>query len=319
MNDKILTSLKNTIQTEIKELQLLADRIDLNFVDAVQFIYHCTGKVVVTGIGKSANIANKFVATLNSTGTRAQFLHAAEAIHGDLGMLHPEDVVICISNSGNSPEIKSLAPLLKQNAKGFIAITGNKDSTLAQYADCILDSSVGIEADPNNLAPTASTTVQIAICDALAIAVMELKNFTPNDFANNHPGGTLGKRLTTYVKDLVDTKYKPQVRVNDPIKEVVVSLSSSPYGITAVMDQEQIVGVITDGDLRRGLLYDATYLQAKASDLMSKNPKNIQKEELAIMAYEILQQYDIGQLLVLEGDKYYGIIELHRILDLGIV
>ncbi len=319
MNDKILQSIYKTIDTEIDELQKLRERIHIDFVNAVQFILNCKGKIVVTGIGKSANIANKFVATLNSTGTRAQFLHAAEAIHGDLGLLQAEDVVICISNSGNSPEIKSLVPLLKQNAEALIAITGNSDSALAQYADCVLDSSVGIEADPNNLAPTASTTVQIAICDALAIAVMEMKNFSPDDFAVNHPGGALGKRLTTYVKDLVDTKYHPMVQATDPIKEVVVSLSSSPYGITTVFEGEKIVGVITDGDLRRGLLDDQNYLNAKALDLMTQNPKSIQKEELAIVAYEILQQYDIGQLLVLEGEEYYGIIELHRILDLGIV
>ncbi len=319
MKDKILASIQKTIQTEIEELQALYNRIDEQFVQAVLLLYECKGKVIVTGIGKSANIANKFVATLNSTGTNAQFLHASEAIHGDLGMVNDQDVVICISNSGNSPEIKSLAPLLKQYAHALIAITGNTESSLANYADCILNSMVDAEADPNNLAPTASTTVQIAICDGLAIALMELKEFSPKDFAMRHPGGTLGKRLTTYVEDLVDTKYRPSVDIEDPLKEVIVSLSSSPYGITVVMNQGEIAGVITDGDLRRSLLNDDASMDIKAKAVMTANPKNIQKGELAIMALEILQQYDIGQLLVLDGDHYYGIIEIHRILDLGIV
>ena len=274
--------------------------------------------MVVVGIGKSAHIGNKIVATLNSTGTPSQFLHAAEAIHGDLGILQKNDIVLCISNSGNSPEIVNLLPFLKSYSSALIGMTGNLNSKLAELSDIVLDSSVSREACPNQLAPTSSTTNQIALGDALAICLMELNNFKGEDFARFHPGGALGKNLTAKVEQFL-SKNKPEVSENSPIKEVIISISSSKHGITAVTENEKIIGVITDGDLRRMLSEKDNISNIFAKDIMSKNPKTIEKEALAKEALVLLKENNIGQLIVTNQGKYFGIIDLHKLLDEGIV
>ena len=317
--NSILTSLKDTIQLEIIELQQLENRINEDFISCVEKIFYCKGKIVVVGIGKSAHIAGKIVATFNSTGTISQFLHAAEAIHGDLGIVQKEDIVICISNSGNSPEIKSVIPFLKNNASCLIALTGNLTSFLAQQSNIVLDASVTKEACPNNLAPTTSTTVQIAIGDALAVALMNLRDFKELDFAQFHPGGSLGKNLLWSVEQILTNKDKPFVQINSSIKEVISSLASAKSGITVVLDEKNsIQGVITDGDLKRMLVKYENFQHLEAQDIMSINPKTIDKNELAKTAYDLLNTYDIGQLIVLDNKQYYGILDIHQLLVEGI-
>ncbi len=313
-----LPYIKEVISLEYNELQNLFDRIDDSYQKVIEILLHCKGKIVVVGIGKSAHIGRKMVATFNSTGTISQFLHAAEAIHGDLGILQQNDVVICISNSGNSPEIKAIIPFLKKNAKNLIAITGNLQSNLAQNADFVLDASVQKEACPNNLAPTSSTTVQIVIGDALAVTLMKLKGFTENDFASYHPGGNLGKNLLWTLEQFNVEKHKPFVNAEAPIKEVIISISKSKNGITVVLENDAIIGVITDGDLRRMLTEYDDFGSLVAKDIMSKNPKTIAITEKASKALEILKTHNIGQLVVLENNVYKGIIDLHQLLDEGI-
>ena len=310
----LLEIAKNAISTEIAELQYLKNRLNENFEKAVNIIHKSQGKLVVVGIGKSAHIGNKIVATLNSTGTPSQFLHAAEAIHGDLGILQKNDIVLCISNSGNSPEIVNLLPFLKSYSSALIGMTGNLNSKLAELSDIVLDSSVSREACPNQLAPTSSTTNQIALGDALAICLMELNNFKGEDFARFHPGGALGKNLTAKVEQFL-SKNKPEVSENSPIKEVIISISSSKHGITAVTENE----IITDGDLRRMLSEKDNISNIFAKDIMSKNPKTIEKEALAKEALVLLKENNIGQLIVTHQGKYFGIIDLHKLLDEGIV
>ena len=314
---EIISLAKNAISVEVSELEALKDRIDERFERAVQIIHQSTGKLIVVGIGKSAHVGNKIVATLNSTGTPSQFLHAAEAIHGDLGVIQKNDVVLCISNSGNSPEIAYLVPFLKDYSSALIGMTGNLKSKLAEASDVILDSSVKVEACPNKLAPTSSTTVQMAIGDALAVCLMELMNFKEQDFAKFHPGGSLGKNLTARVEQFVSEK-RPLVEVNSSIKDVIFSISSSKHGITVVTDQDKIVGVITDGDLRRMLLKTENLTGILAKDLMSANPKTVDKNALAKEAMTVLKQNNIGQLIVTDNGNYFGIIDLHRLLDEGI-
>ena len=314
---EIISLAKNAISVEVSELEALKDRIDERFERAVQIIHQSTGKLIVVGIGKSAHVGNKIVATLNSTGTPSQFLHAAEAIHGDLGVIQKNDVVLCISNSGNSPEIAYLVPFLKDYSSALIGMTGNLKSKLAEASDVILDSSVKVEACPNKLAPTSSTTVQMAIGDALAVCLMELMNFKEQDFAKFHPGGSLGKNLTARVEQFV-SEQRPLVEVNSSIKDVIFSISSSKHGITVVTDQEKIVGVITDGDLRRMLLKTENLTGILAKDLMSANPKTVDKNALAKEAMTVLKQNNIGQLIVTDNGNYFGIIDLHRLLDEGI-
>ena len=314
----LLEIAKNAISTEIAELQYLKNRLNEDFEKAVNIIHKSQGKLVVVGIGKSAHIGNKIVATLNSTGTPSQFLHAAEAIHGDLGILQKNDIVLCISNSGNSPEIVNLLPFLKSYSSALIGMTGNLNSKLAEFSDIILDSSVSKEACPNQLAPTSSTTNQIALGDALAICLMELNNFKGENFARFHPGGVLGKNLTAKVEQFL-SKNKPEVSENSPIKEVIISISSSKHGITAVTKNEKIIGVITDGDLRRMLSEKDNISNIFAKDIMSKNPKTIEKEALAKEALVLLKKNNIGQLIVTHQGKYFGIIDLHKLLDEGIV
>ena len=308
---------KNAISVEISELISLKERIDERFEKAVDTIYQSTGKLIIVGVGKSAHVANKIVATLNSTGTPSQFLHAAEAIHGDLGVIQKNDVVLCISNSGNSPEIVYLLPFLKDYSSALIGMTGNLKSKLAEASDIVLDSSVKVEACPNKLAPTSSTTVQIAIGDALAICLMELRNFKEQDFAKFHPGGSIGKNLTAKVEQFISSQ-KPLVEENSTIKDVIFSISSSKHGITVVMDDHKISGVITDGDLRRMLLKTDNIGGILAKDIMSKNPKTVEKDALAKEALTVLKQNNIGQLIVTENGNYFGIIDLHKLLDEGI-
>jgi len=307
---------KNTISAETEELEALKNRIDDNFNKAVNTIHKAKGKLIVVGIGKSAHIGNKIVATLNSTGTPSQFLHAAEAIHGDLGVIQKDDVVLCISNSGNSPEIVNLLPFLKKYSSALIGMTGNMKSKLAEFSEITLNTHVSKEACPNQLAPTTSTTVQLALGDALAVCLMELNQFKKEDFAKFHPGGTLGKQ-TAKVEQFL-SQNKPKVDINATIKEVIISISSSKHGITVITENEEIKGVITDGDLRRMLSERDSISGIFARDIMSKNPKTIEKSALAKEAMQILKQNNIGQLVVTDHGKYFGIIDLHRLLDEGI-
>ena len=313
----IISIAKSTLAIEIAELEKLKNRIDEEFVKAVEIIHSAQGKLIVVGIGKSAHVGNKIVATLNSTGTPSQFLHASEAIHGDLGVIQKQDVVLCISNSGNSPEIINLVAYLKDYSSALIGMTGNKKSKLAEYSDVILDTHVDLEACPNKLAPTSSTTLQMALGDALAISLMELNDFRENDFAKFHPGGSLGKNLTARVEQFVSSQ-KPQVTEESSIRDVIISISASSHGITVVTSEEQILGVITDGDLRRMLLNGDDISKVLAKDIMSGNPKSIEKDALAKEAMAVLKEKNIGQLIVTENGKYFGIIDIHRLLDEGI-
>ena len=307
---------KNTISAEMEELEALKNRLDENFNKAVNTIHKAKGKLIIVGIGKSAHIGNKIVATLNSTRTPSQFLHAAEAIHGDLGVIQKDDVVLCISNSGNSPEIVNLLPFLKKYSSALIGMTGNMKSKLAEFSEITLNTHVSKEACPNQLAPTTSTTVQLALGDALAVCLMELNQFKKEDFAKFHPGGALGKQTAKVVQFL--SQNKPKVDINATIKEVIISISSSKHGITVITENEEIKGVITDGDLRRMLSERDSISGIFARDIMSKNPKTIEKSALAKEAMQILKQNNIGQLVVTDHGQYFGIIDLHRLLDEGI-
>lgn len=313
----LLNIARNALSVEISELENLKKRLDENFLQAIELINSAKGKLIIVGIGKSAHVANKIVATLNSTGTPAQFLHASEAIHGDLGVIQKSDVVLCISNSGNSPEIVKLLPFLKDYSSSLIGMTGNLKSKLAEFSTVILDSSVENEACPIKLAPTSSTTVQMALGDALAVCLMELNGFKEQDFAKFHPGGSLGKNLTAKVDQFLSSQ-KPEVSENANIREIIISISGSSHGITVVTENENILGVITDGDLRRMLLSENDLTTISAKNIMSKNPKSIDKNALAKEAMAILKERNIGQLIVTENEKYFGIIDLHRLLDEGI-
>ncbi|MEN8886420.1 MAG: KpsF/GutQ family sugar-phosphate isomerase [Winogradskyella sp.] len=321
MNTKnsILNTAKTTINLESKAIKNLSKLLTDDFANAVELIYHSKGRVIITGIGKSAIIANKIVATLNSTGTPSVFMHAADAIHGDLGLILEDDVVICISKSGNTPEIKVLAPHIKNAKNKMIAITGNKDSFLGQQADYILDAYVEQEACPNNLAPTTSTTAQLVLGDALAVCLLELRGFSSKDFAKYHPGGALGKRLYLRVNDLSSQNLKPQVTLNASLKEVIVEITEKMLGVTAVVDNDQIIGIITDGDLRRMLSKsdDITKLQAK--DIMSSNPRRITEDAMAVDAKEVMEEFGISQLLVEHEGKYAGVVHLHDLIKEGII
>ncbi|MDQ1096430.1 arabinose-5-phosphate isomerase [Chryseobacterium sp. SORGH_AS909] len=315
--DGIISIAKNTLEIEISELQKLKNRLDDEFVKAVDIIRSAQGKLIVVGIGKSAHVANKIVATLNSTGTPSQFLHASEAIHGDLGVIQKSDVVLCISNSGNSPEIINLLPYLKNYSSALIGMTGNRKSKLAEFSEVIIDTHVDTEACPNQLAPTSSTTLQMALGDALAIVLMELKGFKAHDFAKFHPGGSLGKNLLARVNDFLSSQ-KPQVSETASIRDVIISISASRHGITVVTREDEIVGVITDGDLRRMLMKGEDISTITAKEIMSLNPKTIEKDALAREALKILKDNNIGQLVVTDNGKYFGIIDLHKLLDEGI-
>lgn len=316
--NEILSNAHQALDIEINELKNLRERLGDSFIKSVLAINECKGKLIVVGIGKSAHVASKIVATLNSTGTPSQFLHAAEAIHGDLGVIQKQDIVLCISYSGNSPEIVNLLPFLKEYSSALIGMTGNAESKLGKISDIVLNTYVEKEACPNKLAPTSSTTVQMALGDALAICLMELKGFKDIDFAKFHPGGSLGKNLTAKVEQFV-SQNKPEVSPESEIRDVIISVSGSKHGITVVIDNENIVGVITDGDIRRMLLNQDDISKIKAADITSRNPKTIDKEQLAKEAMHILKEYNIGQLIVTENGKYYGIIDIHKLLDEGII
>ncbi|MCF7560295.1 KpsF/GutQ family sugar-phosphate isomerase [Sabulilitoribacter multivorans] len=297
----------------------LSNLITDDFAHAVQLIYNSKGRVIITGIGKSAIIANKIVATLNSTGTPAIFMHAADAIHGDLGLILKDDVVICISKSGNTPEIKVLLPLIKSAKNKIIAITGNKASFLGQNANYILDAFVEKEACPNNLAPTTSTTAQLVIGDALAVCLLDLRGFSSNDFAKYHPGGALGKKLYLRVEDISSVNQKPKVNPDTSIKKVIVEISEKMLGVTAVVDNDKIIGIITDGDLRRMLSKVDDFSKLTAKDIMSSNPRRIDNSAMAIDALELMEANDISQLLVEENGIYAGVVHLHDLIKEGII
>ena len=318
-NDSILSTAIKTIELERDAIANLSNLLNDGFADAVKLIYNSKGRVIITGIGKSAIIANKIVATLNSTGTPAIFMHAADAIHGDLGLILKDDIVICISKSGNTPEIKVLVPLIKSGKNKMIAITGNENSYLGQQADYVLNTFVEQEACPNNLAPTTSTTAQLVIGDALAVCLLELRGFSSKDFAKYHPGGALGKRLYSRVSDLSTVNQKPQVSTDTNIKEVIVEISEKMLGVTAVVEKDKIVGIITDGDLRRMLSKSDSFLNLTAKDIMSTNPKRIDENAMAIDAMELMEANEISQLLVESKGKYAGVVHLHDLIKEGII
>ena len=309
---------KEVVKLQSESIKNLVDLIDENFEAAIKLILDSKGRVVVTGIGKSAIIANKIVATLNSTGTPAIFMHAADAIHGDLGIIKKDDVIICISKSGNTPEIKDLVPFLKMNNNPLISITGDINSFLAKNSAVVLSSYVDIEVCPNNLAPTNSTTAQLVIGDTLAVTLVKIKGFSSNDFAKFHPGGSLGKKLFLKVKDIVNTDLKPMVTKNDNIKDVIIEISNKMLGITPVLSKNSIVGVITDGDLRRTLLNNQEISNLVASDIMSINPQIIDFEIKAADALKIMKNNKISQLIVTKDKKYYGVLHIQNIIKEGI-
>ena len=304
---------------ESEAIANLAHLLDNDFADAVRLIYNSKGRVIITGIGKSAIIANKIVATLNSTGTPAVFMHAADAIHGDLGLLLKDDVVICISKSGNTPEIKVLVQLINNGPNKMIAITGNKNSFLGERSDYILNAYVEKEACPNNLAPTTSTTAQLVIGDALAVCLLELRGFSSKDFAKYHPGGALGKKLYLRVNDLSSVNEKPKVFTDTSIKDVIIEISKKMLGVTAVVDNDKVIGIITDGDLRRMLSQTDDFSSYTAKDIMSEGPKCIDNQAMAVEAMELMETHGISQLLVEENGKYAGVVHLHDLIKEGII
>lgn len=317
--ENILMLAKSTILSESESIAKLIDFIDFNFAETIQIIFNSKGRLIVTGIGKSAIIAQKMVATFNSTGTPSLFLHASEAIHGDLGMMQTDDVIICISKSGNSPEIKVLVPLLKRFGNQLIAITGNMSSFLAKESHYVLNTTVDAEACRNNLAPTNSTTAQLVMGDALAVCLMEMRNFTSEDFAKYHPGGALGKKLLLRVNDMLENSLKPMVTPDASIKKVIFEISEKRLGVTAVVENEKVIGIITDGDIRRMLNENDTFTHLTAKDIMSKNPKMIQSTIMVTDALNILEDFAITQLIVVDNDEYKGVLHLHDILKEGIV
>ena len=317
--ENILAIAKKTILSESEAITKLIDFLDENFFEATQRIYETKGRLIVTGIGKSAIIAQKMVATFNSTGTPSMFLHASEAIHGDLGMIQNEDIIICISKSGNSPEIKVLVPLLKRFGNTLIAITGNITSALAKGSDYVLNTTVDTEACPINLAPTNSTTAQLVMGDALAVCLMEMRDFKPEDFAVYHPGGALGKKLLLRVKDMIEHSLKPMVTPETSVKKVIFEISEKRLGVTAVIENDKIVGIITDGDIRRMLNDRDSIADLTAKDIMSKNPKLVSSETMAVDALNILEDFSITQLIVADNGEYKGVLHLHDILKEGIV
>jgi arabinose-5-phosphate isomerase len=319
--DQILAVGRRTVELETRSIEGLQAFLNEDFARAVQAVYECKGRLVVSGIGKSAIVAQKIVATLNSTGTPALFLHAADAIHGDLGMVQEEDIVLIISKSGESPEIKVLVPLIKNFGNQLIGMVGQIQSFLAQQADFVLNTSVSKEACPNNLAPTSSTTAQMVMGDALAVCLMEMKGFNGQDFAKFHPGGNLGKRLYLRVKDLYVLNQRPQISPEAVLKDIIISISGSRLGVTVVSDSSQkVLGVITDGDLRRMLEKEADLSSVRAAGIMTLNPKNIGPDALAIEALDLLRKHDITQLVVVDTNQHYlGVLHLHDLIKEGLL
>lgn len=319
-NSTIIENARRIILEESQSISNLSNYLDDNFATIVKEILMTEGRLVVTGIGKSAIIATKIVATMNSTGTPALFMHAAEAIHGDLGMIQKNDIILCISKSGNTPEIKVLIPLLKRGGNKLIAMVSDKNSYLAEHSDYLLYAHVDREADINNLAPTNSTTAQLVMGDTLAMCLLEQRKFSPQDFAKYHPGGALGKRMYMHVDDIFVSENAPKVFPEQPLSEVIIEISSKRLGATAVIDENnQLLGIITDGDLRRMLEKSTNINDKKAKDIMSIKPKTICRNELAIKAFEQMEKNSITQLVVTDGNTYLGLIHLHDLLKEGIV
>jgi arabinose-5-phosphate isomerase len=317
--DKIKKTAIQTLEIEANAITNSINFIDNEFCNAVEAIKSSTGRLIITGIGKSAIVANKIVATLNSTGTPSIFMHAADAIHGDLGIIQQQDVVLCISNSGNSPEIEVLVPLIKQFGNTVIGMTGNIDSSLAKNSDFVINSSVEQEACPNNLAPTSSTTVQQALGDAVAVCLLSLKNFSKEEFAQYHPGGALGKKIYLKIEDLVSKHEAPIVSAEATLQDVIFEISSKRLGATAVIENEELLGVITDGDLRRMLEHKENFNTLKAKDICSKSPRTIDSKELAVNGLSIMREYSISQIAVLSNNKYIGFVHIHDLLNEGLV
>lgn len=319
-NETIIPVAHRTIELETQAVSGLKAFIDEGFIRAVKQVAVAKGRLIVSGIGKSAIIAQKIVATLNSTGTPSVFMHAADAIHGDLGMIQPDDIVLVISKSGDSPEIKVLAPLVKNFGNTLIGMVGNTQSFLALHSDIVLNTTVEQEACPNNLAPTTSTTAQMVMGDALAVCLMELKGFDTNDFAKFHPGGTLGKKLYLRVEEMSAQNARPKVLSTATIKEVIVEMTHKRLGAAVVVDEkDNILGIITDGDLRRMLEKTNTFEKLRAKDIMSSGPKTIGADVLAVNALEEMKKHNISQLVVEEKGKYAGIIHLHDLIKEGII
>ncbi len=318
-NDNIIASARRTILAESEAVAQLVNYLTDDFAEAVRLIASGSGRLVITGIGKSAIIAQKIVATMNSTGTASMFLHASEAIHGDLGMICRDDVLICISKSGNSPEIKVLVPIIRRFGNKLIAITGNTTSFLAKHSDFVLNATVSGESDPLNLAPTNSTTAQLVIGDALAVCLMELRGFSADDFAKFHPGGALGKKLLLRVADMLDTTHRPLVMADANIKQVIFEISQKRLGVTAVVENDKVIGIITDGDIRRMLNDRDSISGVYAKDIMTRSPKMIPSSTMVVDALNILEDFSITQLIVSDGDDYKGVLHLHDILKEGIV
>ena len=317
--NSIISTAKQTIEMESQAILNLSSLVNDEFANAVELIFNSKGRVIITGIGKSAIIATKIVATLNSTGTPSVFMHAADAIHGDLGLILKDDVVICISKSGNTPEIKVLIPLIKSAKNKIIAITGNKESFLGQQVDYVLNAYVEKEACPNNLAPTTSTTAQLVIGDALAVCLLELRGFSSNDFAKYHPGGALGKKLYLRVHDISSINQQPNVNADTSIKDVIIEITEKMLGVTAVVESNRIIGIITDGDLRRMLSKVTDFSALTAKDIMSINPKRIDADAMAIDAMELMESHGISQLLVEDKGHYAGVVHLHDLIKEGII
>lgn len=309
----------SVIDKEEKAVARLKTFVDDNFIEILQLIFNSKGRLIIAGIGKSAIIGNKIVATLNSTGTPAIFLHAADAIHGDLGIVQPDDIVMCISKSGNTPEIKVLAPLIKRMGNKLIAMVSNVDSYLAQHSDYILPTTVDREACPNNLAPTSSTTTQLVMGDALAVCLLKMRGFTQEDFAKYHPGGSLGKKLYLTVEDVMDKTLRPWVRPDESIQNTIINISQNRLGATVVLDNEKLLGIITDGDVRRMLERGVPMDRLKASDIMSVSPKIIEASALAVKAFNLMDKFQITSVVVTENGQYAGLIHVHDVMREGIV
>jgi arabinose-5-phosphate isomerase len=317
-NNSILNIAQNTILEESKAIAHLVNSLNDDFEKSVNQILNSKGRVIVTGVGKSANIATKIVATLNSTGTPSIFMHAADAIHGDLGNVQKEDIVICLSKSGNTAEVKVLVPFIKKYGNKLIAITGNPNSFLGTNADFVLNTYVEKEACPNNLAPTTSTTAQLVMGDALAVCLLKVRGFSNNDFAKYHPGGALGKRLTLKVSDLIEQNSLPEVTENETVANAIIEISKKRLGVTAVVKNNSIIGIITDGDIRRMLEKTTEISTLTAKDIMGKNPKTISKDAMAIEALETMENNSITQILVVDKNKYVGVVHLHDLIKEGI-
>jgi arabinose-5-phosphate isomerase len=315
----ILDIANKTIFIESEAIKQLSNQITTHFSLLVEEILNLKGRVIVTGVGKSAIIAQKLVSTFNSTGTPSIFMHAADAVHGDLGIIQKDDLVLCLSKSGNTSEIKVLVPLLKQGSNKLACIVGETKSFLAKQSDFVIDATVSVEACPNNLAPTTSTTAQLVLGDALAVCLVECRGFSKDDFAKYHPGGSLGKKLYLKAADLANQNEKPQIGLNATIKDVILEITKKRLGVVAIVDNDELKGVITDGDLRRMMEKYPSFENLKAIDIMNTKPKTIDHQELAVNALQMMKNYNITQLIVTKDSFYNGVVHLHDILKEGII